>query len=166
MVSEVGKIKNVFNKFFKDQYFEYYFLDDFFNAQYKSYVQLFRCFILFSIMAIVITTLSLLGLVIQVAAARTKEIGIRKLNGAKVREILVLLNKDYVILVSVALVIAIPLAWIALRQWLEAFASRTELNWWIFAGSSIIAYGIAIGTVSWQSWRAATRNPVEALRYE
>ncbi len=166
MVSEVGKIKNEFNNFFKDQYFEYYFLDDYYNAQYKSYVQLFRCFILFSIMAIVITSLSLLGLVIQVVAARTKEIGIRKLNGAKVREILVLLNKDYFILVSVALVIAIPLAWIALQQWLKAFASSTELNWWIFAGSATIAYGIAIGTVSWQSWRASTRNPVEALRYE
>jgi putative ABC transport system permease protein len=162
-------IKNVtieFKKFFNNQYFEYYFLDDFFNAQYKSHIQLFRCFILFSIMAVIITSLSLFGLVMMVAVSRTKEIGIRKLNGAKVSEILFMLNKDFIILVTISYIISLPLLWFSLHKWLQNFAFRTELTWWIFAIAGILAFGIAILTVSWQSWRAATRNPVEALRYE
>ncbi|MBE3085834.1 MAG: FtsX-like permease family protein [Bacteroidetes bacterium] len=162
----VKKITDEYKKYFKDQYFEYYFLDDYFNAQYKSHIQLFRCFILFSLMAVIITSLSLFGLVIMVSVSRTKEIGIRKLNGAKVSEILYMLNKDFIILVSFAFVIATPLSLYALHKWLQTFAYKTELSWWIFGLSGILAFGIALLTVSWQSWRAATRNPVEALRYE
>ncbi|MEI8226190.1 MAG: ABC transporter permease [Bacteroidota bacterium] len=162
----VKKITDEYKKYFKDQYFEYYFLDDYFNVQYKSHIQLFRCFILFSLMAVIITSLSLFGLVIMVSVSRTKEIGIRKLNGAKVSEILYMLNKDFIILVSLAFVIATPLSWYALHKWLQTFAYKTELSWWIFGLSGIFAFGIALLTVSWQSWRAATRNPVAALRYE
>ena len=162
----VGEVKTEFQKYFKDQYFEYFFLDDFFNAQYKSHIQLFKCFILFSLMAAIITILSLFGLVLMVSVSRTKEIGIRKLNGAKVFEILYLLNRDYIFLVIIAYFIATPIAWFAMHKWLQSFAYRTELSWWIFALAGIFAFGIALLTVSWQSWRAATRNPVEALRYE
>ena len=162
----VKKITEEYKKYFKDQYLEYFFLDDYFNSQYKSHIQLFRCFILFSLMAVIITSLSLFGLVMMVAVSRTKEIGIRKLNGAKVFEILYLLNRDYIILVIIAYFISTPIAWFAMHKWLQSFAYRTELSWWIFALAGIIALGIALFTVSWQSWRAATRNPVEALRYE
>jgi putative ABC transport system permease protein len=155
-----------FRKYFKDQYFEYYFLDDYFNAQYKSHIQLFRCFILFSLMAVIITCLSLFGLVMMVTISRTKEIGIRKLNGAKVSEVLYLLNKDFLFLITIAFLIATPVTWYAIHMWLKNFAYRTELTWWIFGLTGIIAFGIALLTVSWQSWSAATRNPVEALRYE
>ncbi len=163
---EVKKVKREFQKNFKDQYFEYFFLDDYFNTQYKAHIRLFRCFFLFSIMAVIITSLSLFGLVMLVAVSRTKEIGIRKLNGASVFEILYLLNREFILMVTLAYMIAIPVAWYSMHRWLQSFAYRTELYWWIFALAGIIALGIALLTVSWQSWRAATRNPVEALRYE
>jgi putative ABC transport system permease protein len=97
---------------------------------------------------------------------RTKEIGIRKVNGATVSGILTMLNKDFVKWVIVAFVIAAPVALYAMQKWLQNFAYKTELSWWIFISAGILALGIALLTVSWQSWRAATRNPVEALRYE
>jgi len=162
----ISKVTAEYKKYFKDQYFEYYFLDDFFNAQYKSHIQLFRCYLLFSIMAIIITSLSLFGLVLMASVARTKEIGIRKVNGARVIELLAMLNKDYVRWVTVAFVIATPIAWNVMHIWLKNFAYKTTISWWIFGLSGILALGIALLTVSWQSLRAATRNPVEALRYE
>jgi len=166
MQEVVSKVKTEFQKYFKDQYFEYFFLDEYFNTQYKFHIQLFRCFIMFSLMAIIITALSLFGLVMLVSVSRTKEIGIRKINGARVHEILFMLNKDFFVLVSIACLIAIPVAWYTLHKWLQTFAYRTELSWWILGLACILAFGIALMTVSWQSWRAATRNPVEALRYE
>ena len=117
-------------------------------------------------MAVIIAALSLFGLVLMISVSRTKEIGIRKLNGSKVSEILYLLNKDFVILVFIAYIIAIPFMWFALHKWLQNFAYRTELTWWLFGLAGLIAFGIVLLTVSWQSWRSATRNPVEALRYE
>ena len=97
---------------------------------------------------------------------RTKEIGIRKVNGAKISEVMAMLNKDFVKWVIIAFIIASPIAWYTMHKWLEGFAYKTELSWWIFALSGILALSIALLTVSWQSWRAANRNPVEALRYE
>jgi putative ABC transport system permease protein len=117
-------------------------------------------------MAVVITSLSLFGLVLMTTVSRTKEIGLRKLNGASVAEILYLLNRDFILLVTVSYAIALPVIWFALHKWLQGFAYRTEPGVWIFVAAGVIAFGIAIVTVSWQSWRAATRNPVEALRYE
>lgn len=95
-----------------------------------------------------------------------KEIGIRKVNGAKTVEVLTMLNVDFLKWVAIAFVIAVPVAWYATYHWLENFAYKTGLSWWIFALAGMLALGIALLTVSWQSWKAATRNPVEALRYE
>jgi putative ABC transport system permease protein len=162
----VDKVTTEFKNYFKDQYFEYYFLDEFFNSQYKSHIQLFRCFILFSLMAVIITCLSLFALVMTATVSRTKEIGIRKLNGARVSEILYLLNKEFLILVTLSYVVAVPVILFGMHKWLQSFAFRTDLNVWLFAITGLIAFGIALLTVSWLSWRAATRNPVEALRYE
>ncbi len=97
---------------------------------------------------------------------RTKEIGVRKVNGAKVSEILIMLNKDFIKWVSIAFVIATPIAYYLMNSWLENFAYKTELSWWIFALAGVLTLSIALLTISWQSWRAATRNPVEVLRYE
>ncbi|HSH20744.1 MAG TPA: FtsX-like permease family protein, partial [Draconibacterium sp.] len=97
---------------------------------------------------------------------RTKEIGIRKVNGAKVSEILTMLNRDFIKWIAIAFAVACPIAYFAMNKWLRNFAYKTTLNWWIFAIAGLLALGIALLTVSWQSWRAATRNPVEALRYE
>jgi putative ABC transport system permease protein len=97
---------------------------------------------------------------------RTKEIGIRKVNGARTNEIMAMLNQDFIKWVGIAFFIACPIAWFAMHKWLENFAYKTELSWWVFAAAGAIAMMIALITVSWQSWRAATRNPVESLRYE
>jgi len=162
----VKEVTTEFKKYFGGQFLEYYFLNDFFNAQYQSHIRLFRCVILFCLMAVFIASLSLFGLVLMISASRTKEIGIRKLNGAKVSEIFMMLNKDFMILVGIAFVGATPITWFVMHKWLQSFAFQTDLSWWIFALAGILALAIALITVSWQSWRAATKNPVEALRYE
>jgi putative ABC transport system permease protein len=97
---------------------------------------------------------------------RTKEIGIRKINGARSTEVMAMLNKDLIKLVLIAFIIATPVGWYSMYKWLQDFAYRTEISWWIFLLAGLIAFVIALATVSLQSWRAAARNPVEALRYE
>jgi putative ABC transport system permease protein len=119
-----------------------------------------------SAFAIFISCLGLVGLVLGSTEQRRKEIGIRKVNGARISEILAMLNKDFIKWVAIAFVVACPIAYYAMHKWLENFAYKTSLNWWIFALAGLLALGIALLTVSWQSWRAAARNPVEALRYE
>jgi putative ABC transport system permease protein len=120
----------------------------------------------FSLLAIIISCLGLIGLSSFMTERRTKEIGIRRTNGAKPTEIFTLLSKEYILWVFISIMIACPIAWYAMQKWLENFAYKTELSWWIFALAGLLALGIALLTVSFQSWKAATRNPVEALRYE
>ena len=123
-------------------------------------------FLASSILAIIIACLGLSGLSAYSISRRTKEIGIRKTNGARIDQVMVLLNKDFVKWVGIAIVIAVPFAWFVMNKWMENYAYRIKLTWWIFGLAGIIAVAIALITVSWQSWKAATRNPVEALRYE
>jgi len=120
----------------------------------------------FAILAIILSVMGLLGMLMNTVSRKTKEIGIRKVNGAKVSEIVTMLNKDYVKWVVIAFVIACPIAYYLMKRWLENFAYKTELSWWLFAMAGVLALVIAVVTVSLQSWRAATRNPVEALRNE
>jgi len=133
---------------------------------YESESKLTASLNVFAGIAILIACMGLLALTILAMQNRTKEIGIRKVNGAKVSEILAMLNKEFIKWVVIAFVIATPIAYYAMHKWLESFAYKTNLSWWIFALAGLLALGIALLTVSWQSWRAATRNPVEALRYE
>jgi len=164
--SLVAESRNIFKRYFPDSSFEYFFTDQYFNLQYTTDKRFSSFFMILSWTSIFIVCIGLLGLSGFIMALRTKEIGVRKVNGAKVSQILVLLNKDFVVWVAIAFVIATPIAWYAMRKWLENFACKTTLNWWIFALAGALALGIALLTVSWQSWKAATRNPVEALRYE
>jgi len=120
----------------------------------------------FSMLAIVLTVMGLFGIVLNTVSRKSKEIGIRKVNGARVSEIIIMLNKDFIKWVVIAYVIACPIAWYIMNSWLENFAYKITLSWWGFVLAGVLALGIALLTVSWQSWRAATRNPVEALRYE
>jgi len=163
---QISLLKSKWEKIFINSPFEYSFLDAEYDLQYQEDKQLSRVVMLFSILSVFITVLGLIGSCLNNTYLRTKEIGIRKVNGAKVSEILALLNKDYVRWVLVAIVVATPLSYFAINIWLENFAYKTPLTWWIFALAGLLALGIALLTVSWQSWRAATRNPVEALRYE
>jgi putative ABC transport system permease protein len=118
------------------------------------------------IISLFLAMIGLFAISVQTSRYRVKEIGIRKVNGAKILEVMELLNRDYVKWVALAFVVATPVSWYVMRKWLQAFAFKTNLSWWIFALAGLIALGIALLTVSWQSWRAATRNPVDALRYE
>ncbi|HET6557442.1 MAG TPA: ABC transporter permease [Prolixibacteraceae bacterium] len=142
------------------------FFDQAIENMYQSELQFRRTFSLFAGCAIVICCLGILAMSLFTCQRRIKEIGIRKVNGAKVSEILSMLNKDFVKWVAIAFLIATPIAYFAMNKWLENFAYKTNLSWWIFALSGMLALSIALLTVSWQSWKAATRNPVEALRYE
>ena len=142
------------------------FFDQAVEHMYKSEVKFRKAFSLFAFCAIVICCMGILAMSIFTCQRRVKEIGIRKVNGAKTHEIISMLNKDFLKWVAIAFVIACPIAWYAMYKWLENFAYKTELSWWIFALAGLIAMGIALLTVSFQSWRAATRNPVESLRYE
>jgi putative ABC transport system permease protein len=146
--------------------FQYSFLDKTIEQFYTKEEDARRLIILFSAISIFLSIIGLYGMVSFLVKKRTKEIGIRKINGARVSEILAMLNIDFMKWVTIAFIIASPIAWYIMRKWLQNFAYRTEMSWWIFALAGIIALGIALFTVSWQSWRAATRNPVEALRYE
>jgi len=116
--------------------------------------------------ALVICSLGILAISLFTCQRRIKEIGIRKVNGAMISEILVMLNRDFVKWVLLAFAISIPVTWYVIHKWLENFAYKTEISWWIFALAGLLALGVALLTVSWQSWRAATRNPVDSLRYE
>ncbi|GET34137.1 ABC transporter permease [Prolixibacter bellariivorans] len=146
--------------------FEFSFMDRHMNQLYEKNEHQMTIFSYLTIIALVISCLGLYGLASHFITNRTKEIGIRKVNGAKVSEVMTLLNKDFIKWVVIAFVIAAPIAWFAMNKWLENFAYKTDLSWWIFALAGMLAIGIALLTVSWQSWKAATRNPVEALRYE
>ncbi|AHW61751.1 hypothetical protein FH5T_07540 [Draconibacterium orientale] len=163
---QINELRKVWETMLPDDPMEFTFYDDQFQAMYIKEDKLSKSISFFSFIAIVLTCMGILGQIFLISLNRTKEIGVRKVNGATVSEILFLLNKDFVLWVIAAVVIATPIAWYAMHKWLENFAYKTTLSWWIFALAGILALGIALLTVSWQSWRAATRNPVEALRYE
>ncbi|MGQ8337422.1 ABC transporter permease [Sunxiuqinia sp. A32] len=163
---QIDELSGMWQHIFTDSPFEYTLLKSEYEQQYAGDKQLSKIVLLFSIISILISTLGLIGTSLNTSDTRTKEIGIRKVNGAKISEVMTMLNRDFVKWVAIAFVIATPIAYYAMNKWLENFAYKTELSWWIFALSGILALGIALLTVSWQSWRAAKRNPVEALRYE
>jgi putative ABC transport system permease protein len=159
-------IRDTYRKHREDREFSYRFFDDLLNEKYLAETQLKNITVAFALLAIVISVLGILGMAVFSINRRTKEIGIRRVAGAKSSEILILFNKEFIIWVLVAFIIASPVAWYVMHKWLQNYVYKTELSWWIFLLSGIISFGIALITVNWQSWRAATRNPVEALRYE
>ncbi|MCK5442298.1 MAG: ABC transporter permease [Maribacter sp.] len=145
---------------------EYFFFEKEFDDLYMKEKKLAQAFIFFTILAIFIACLGMFGLVLLATEQRTKEIGIRKVNGATIREILNMLNKDFIKWVAIAYVIACPIAYYSMNNWLENFAFKTALSWWVFTLAGMLILIVALLTVSWRSWKAATSNPVEALRNE
>ena len=160
------QIEQVWRKHYPNAQADFFFLDSYFNKQYQSYTQLSELVGISALLAVFIACMGLFAFVTHAVNKKVKEIGIRKVNGAKVFEVMALLSRDFVKWIAVAFLVAAPVSWYAMNKWLESFAYKTELSWWIFALAGLQALGIALLTVSWQSWRAATRNPVEALRYE
>ncbi len=146
--------------------FQYFFIKDKYIERYRDEERLSKIVGTFTILAIFLSCLGLFALISWLSIQRTREIGIRKINGAGIAGVMYLLSSDYIKLVAIAFIIACPIAWIIMHKWLQNFAYRTELSWWIFGLSGSIALGISILTVNFQTWRAATKNPVESLRYE
>lgn len=162
----VGQIERVWKRYLPDQPFHYSFLASDWNALYQSEQVAQQIFGLFALLAIFIACMGLLGLAMYVIRLRTKEIGIRKVLGASVPGLVALLSKDFLGLVLIAILIASPLAWYAMNQWLSDFAYRIDMPWWAFGLAGVLAVGIAFMTVAYQSVRAALMNPVKSLKTE
>ncbi|MBD2753496.1 ABC transporter permease [Spirosoma validum] len=149
-----------------DNPFAYSFLNERFNTVYQSEQRVGQLFGIFAGLTVLISCLGLFGLAMFTAQQRTKEIGVRKVLGASVASVVALLSKDFLKLVVIAIVIASPLAWYAMNRWLQDFAYKIDLSWWVFALAGFLAIGIALVTVSFQSIKAALTNPVKSLRSE
>jgi putative ABC transport system permease protein len=162
----LGKIEKTWKTFAPMRPFNYSFLDEEYDALYRSEQRLGTLMSTFCSMAILITCLGLLGLMAFMVTQRTKEIGIRKVLGASVSNITVILSKDFLKLVIIAIIIATPVAWWAMNKWLEDFAYRISISWWIFVIAGFAAALIAFLTVSFQAIKAAIANPVKSLRTE
>jgi putative ABC transport system permease protein len=166
MDQTIKYIQEVCRSFSPDRPLFYSFLNDV-SYVIENQFEARRKLILFAtVLTVLISIIGLFGLVYYSVKYRVKEIGIHRINGATVTEIMMMLNKDFIKLVTIAFIIAVPITYYTMLKLLQNFAYKTELNWWIFALVGVLTLGIAVLTVSWQSWRAATRNPVEALRYE
>lgn len=162
----VKKVKSIWDGFNSDIPFSYRFLDDSYNKMYRADERVGKIASIFALLAILIACLGLFGLVTYAAEQRTKEISIRKVLGASVSNIIQLLAKDFIILVLLAIVIAIPVSWWTMNKWLEDFAYKINISVWVFLIAGFIAIAIALLTISFQSVKAAMSNPVESLRTE
>jgi len=166
MQRSIGTIEKAWNKYFPSDPFNYFFLDESYNQQYKEDIRFGQVFGLFASLAIIIACFGLLGLSAYNVLQRTKEIGIRKVLGASIEHLLILLSKEFVILVLASLVIAIPVTWWVMNNWLQDFAYRINIRWWVFLCAGILAILIALITVGIQALKAALSNPVKSLRTE
>ena len=162
----ISQVKNKWDDFFPSQPYEFNFLDEVFNSQYKTDQQFGKVFSLFTFLAIIISCLGLLGLASYTNLQRTKEIGIRKVLGASVSGIVSMLSLEFTKWVLIANIIAWPVAYYFMNKWLQDFAYRIDISWWMFVLSGGIALIIALATVSIQAVKAAIANPIESLRYE
>ncbi|MEZ4903227.1 MAG: ABC transporter permease [Spirosomataceae bacterium] len=164
--SVIGQIEEKWKRYLPNQPFHYSFLDADWNALYQSEQVSQKIFGVFSLLAIFIACMGLLGLAVYIIQQRTKEIGIRKVLGASVFGITALLSKDFIKLVMFAILLAIPVAWYGMDKWLNNFVYRIEVEWWVFVVAALLAVLIALLTVSFQSIKAALMNPVKSLKSE
>jgi putative ABC transport system permease protein len=159
-------IKKTYMKNRENREFSYRFFDELLDEEYQAEIRLKNLTAGLGITAVLIAVLGILGMAVFSIERRTKEIGMRKVSGATSTEVLLVLNSQFVKYVLAAFLVAAPVAGIVMRKWLENFVYKTSLSWWIFVLAGVLVFVIAMLTVTWQTWRAATRNPVEALRYE
>jgi putative ABC transport system permease protein len=164
--SVLNKMQNIWQKNLPGTPFEYSFLDQEVQKQYEAEITLSQIINSFTLMAILISCLGLFGLAAFSAEQRQKEIGIRKVLGASVTGVVALLSKEFIKLVAISFIIATPIAWLAMHKWLEAFAYKITISWWMFAIAGIMSIFIALATVSFQAIKAALVNPVKSLKSE
>jgi len=162
----ISYINNAYLQVFPQSTFEFVFADDLFAKQYDSEKKTGSIVFVFTTLAIIIACLGLLGLTIFITQQRIKEIGVRKVLGASVGSIVQLLTKDFLKLVAIAIIIAVPVAWYCMHNWLQGFAYRINIGWWLFVLAGLLTILIALLTVSYQAIKSARTNPVKALRSE
>ena len=162
----LAEAERIWNERFPDKPFVYTFIDESFDRLYRAERKAGQLFNVFACIAILISCLGLFGLATFSAQRRGKEISVRKVMGASVSNIVSLLSKDFLKLVLIAMVIATPIAWYAMNQWLQSFAYKIAIDWWVFALAGLLAVSIALLTISFQSLKAALMNPVKSLRSE
>jgi putative ABC transport system permease protein len=163
---QIHFVENQWRSHFPELPFNYFFLDEYFNQQYKADQKFSVILTLFTSLSVVIACLGLYGLASIVAAQRTKEVGIRKIMGASVRNLFYLLSKDFGIMLLVATAIASPVVWYAITKWLDQYAYRTQISWWIFALPLLAMAIIIFVTIGQHTVRAALTNPIDSLRDE
>ncbi|MGH2645017.1 MAG: ABC transporter permease, partial [Chitinophagaceae bacterium] len=164
--SSIDKIRKTWDQFVPSVPFSYTFLDERFAKLYTAEQRQEKIFTIFACLAIFIACLGLFGLSAFTIAQRTKEIGIRKVLGASVSQIIKMLSKDFMKLVALAAVIALPAGWICMHQWLQSFAYHVQVQWWLLVLAALVAACIALVTIGMLALRAAVANPVESLRTE
>ena len=162
----IGQVKKVFQNVYPGYPFSYGFVNEDISKLYFAEQQMGKLFNVFSILSIIVSCLGLFGLATFATQKRIKEIGVRKVLGANEAGIVVMLSKDFIKLVAVALIIAFPVAWWVMEKWLQNFVYRISIRWWMFVVAGTIALIIAFLTVSYQSIKAAIANPVKSLRTE
>jgi ABC-type antimicrobial peptide transport system permease subunit len=162
----IETLRKIYQKQYPGQAFDFKYMDDDYQQLYVAEQRVSALSKYFAGLAILISCLGLFGLAAFSAEIRTKEIGIRKVMGSSTTEIVKLLSGDFTRLVVIAIVIALPLGYLIVNRWLESFAYHIDLKWWYFAGTGLITMLIALLTIGMQTMKAATRNPVESLRYE
>lgn len=162
----LAMLADSWHDYFPQASFDYFFLDQYFNAQYQGDRQFGQLVSLFTALAFFISMLGLWALAAYTASKKVKEVGVRKVLGANTNSIFYLFSREILLLILLALLLATPLSVWVMERWLSNFAFRTEINYWIYVLGGLLTLGIAFLTICWQSWRAAVRNPVEALRYE
>ena len=166
LTATIEAIRKIYASYFPGNVFDYYFLDEKFNRQYSNDYLFGKVFGLFAALAILIACLGLSGLSLLTTTQRTKEIGIRKVLGASVTGIVLLLSKDFIKLVLLAIIIASPVAWYIMHLWLQDFAYRVDISWWIFALAGLLSLIIALLVIGFQTVRSAIANPANSLRTE
>jgi putative ABC transport system permease protein len=162
----LAKLEKLWLEMAPEEPFTYFFLDEKFESNYRKEIQVAKILNILTGVAIFLCCLGLFGLALFVINNRTKEIGIRKINGSSVLQILLIVNKPFIQWITVAYIIACPMAFWVIQWWLQDFVYKTKISWWIFALAGLLSLWIALLTASFHSIKAATRNPVEALRYE
>jgi putative ABC transport system permease protein len=162
----LGQLKSTWQSHFPGIPFDYFFLDEFFNRHFSDEQRFSRVFALFAALTIFIACLGLFALASHNAVQRTKEIGIRKAVGASVRDIYLLLSKEFLRLAVVAGIIAVPFTYLQMQQWLTNYTFRIPLQWWFFVAAWAVVAVVVLMTISLQTLKAAVADPVDALRYE
>ncbi|HEY9257362.1 ABC transporter permease, partial [Chitinophaga sp.] len=166
VAAEVAAVEKVFNRLNPEYPLDYHFLDETFNSMYQSETMLKKLAQVFAIVAVLISCLGLFGLSVFTAEQRRKEIGIRKILGASVLNVTSLLSREFLLLVGVGVLLATPVSWYLMHNWLSGFAYHVNLSVWVFVIAGLLALMIALATVSFQSVKAALANPVQSLKSE